>query len=67
MSCANPIDVAVLTDYWLAALAKSEEEAVEEHLLGCDGCGELLREVIELAEAVRNLAREGSLIRARAP
>ena len=62
MSCASPIDVDVLTDYWLAALAQSEEGAVEEHLLGCDGCGERLREVIALAEAVRNLAREGSLL-----
>jgi|ERR1017187_5207674 hypothetical protein len=62
MSCANPIDVGVLADYWLAALAQPEEEAVEEHLLGCDGCGERLRDVMALAEAVRNLAREGSLL-----
>lgn len=61
MSCANPIDAAVLADYWLAVLAGSEEEAVEEHLLACDECGERLREVIALAEGVRNLAREGSL------
>jgi hypothetical protein len=62
MSCANPIEAAVLTDYWLSALAKSEEEAVEEHLLGCDRCGDRLREVIALAEAVRNLARQGLLL-----
>jgi hypothetical protein len=59
--CSNPIDAAVLADYWLAALASSEEEAVEEHLLDCDRCGARLREVISLAEGVRNLAREGSL------
>ena len=39
MNCSNPIDAAVLADYWLAALAKSEEEAVEEHLFTCDECG----------------------------
>ena len=61
MNCSNPIDAAVLADYWLASLAKPEEEAVEEHLLGCDRCGARLREVILLAEALRNLAREGSL------
>ncbi len=61
MSCSNPIDAAVLADYWLAALAKPEEEAVEEHLLDCDRCGARLREVMALAEGVRNLAREGSL------
>jgi hypothetical protein len=53
--------VAVLADYWAAALSSSEEEAVEEHLLECDRCGARLREVIALAEGVRKLAREGSL------
>jgi hypothetical protein len=61
VSCANPIDAAVLADYWVGALRGSEEEAVEEHLLGCDGCGARLREVIALAEGIRQVAREGSL------
>jgi hypothetical protein len=61
VNCSNPIDAAVLADYWLAALAESKEEAVEEHLLDCDQCGQRLREVIALAEGVRKLAREGSL------
>ena len=50
MTCSNPIDAAVVADYWLAALAKSEEESVEEHLFTCDECGERLRETIALAE-----------------
>jgi hypothetical protein len=61
MNCSDPVDAAVLADYWLAALAGSEEEAVELHLLDCDQCGARLREVIALAEGIRNLAREGSL------
>lgn len=61
VGCPNPVDAAVLADYWLAALTDAEEEAVEEHLLGCDPCGARLREVIALAEGVRNLVREGSL------
>lgn len=61
VACSNPIDAAVLADYWLAALPRSEEEAVEEHLFGCDQCGARLSEVIALAEGVRSLAREGSL------
>jgi hypothetical protein len=61
MNCSNPIDAAVLADYWLAALAKPEEEAVEEHLLDCGRCGARLREVIALAEGIRKLARQGSL------
>jgi hypothetical protein len=61
MSCAGPIDAAVLADYWLGALAGPEEELVEEHLLECDRCGARLRDMITLARGVRRLAREGSL------
>ena len=61
MRCADPIDAAVLADYWLGALAGAEEEAVELHLLDCDDCGGRLREVMALAEGVRKIAREGSL------
>lgn len=62
MSCPNPIDAAVLTDYWLAALSQPEEEAVETHLFTCDSCGGRLRELIALADSVRTLARQGSLL-----
>lgn len=61
VSYPHSIDAAVLTDYWLDALAAADEEAVEEHLLDCDLCGARLREVIALAEGVRRLAREGCL------
>lgn len=62
MNCRNPIDAAVLADYWLAALAQSEEEAIEAHLFSCDECGRRLREVIALAGGVRQLARQGDLL-----
>jgi hypothetical protein len=62
MNCSRPIDAAVLADYWFALLADPEEGAVEEHLLTCDECGGRLREVIALAEGVRKLARDGSLL-----
>jgi hypothetical protein len=61
VDCSHPIDEGVLADYWVAALAESEEEAIEQHLLECDRCGARLREVMAIAEAVRRLAREGSL------
>jgi len=48
-------------DYWLAALPTAEEDAVEQHLMVCDECGDRLREVIDLAEGLRVLARSGSL------
>ncbi len=59
--CSTPLDAAVLADYWLALLTGAEEEAIEVHLLNCDGCGARLRELIALAQAVHNLARQGSL------
>jgi hypothetical protein len=62
MSCARPIDAAVLADYWLAALPTSEEESIEEHLFECDECGIRLREAIALAEGLRDLARQGTLL-----
>jgi hypothetical protein len=58
----KPIDGAILADYWLASLAESEEQDVEEHLFACDECGARLREVISLANAIRDLARDGSLL-----
>src|SRR5499427_2258327 len=61
VKCTNPIDIKILADYWLAALEGPDEEAVEEHLLECDKCGDRLRELIALAEGVRELAHSGSL------
>lgn len=60
-NCKNPIDAGVLADYWLGVLPEGEEGLVEEHLLACDACGDRLRELIALAEGLRDLAREGSL------
>jgi hypothetical protein len=61
VACSKPIDPAVLLDYWLALLPTAEEDAVEQHLFGCDDCGDRLREMIDLSEGVRTLARSGTL------
>lgn len=61
MSCARPLDAALLADYWLGALPEVEEAAVDEHLLECDPCGARLREMMALADGVRSLARAGDL------
>ena len=61
VECRDPIDATVLLDYWLGVLPPSTEETVEEHLLGCDACGDRCREVIALSESLRALARSGSL------
>ena len=59
--CPDPIDVAVLMDYWRAALEPAQEEAVETHLFTCDACGDRLRQMIALADSLRDLARSGTL------
>jgi len=61
VNCASPIDAAVLADYWLAELAPAEESAVEEHIFVCDDCARSLQSVIDLAEGVRTLAKQGNL------
>jgi hypothetical protein len=62
VSCAKPIDAAVLADYWLGALTKAEEEVIEEHLFLCDDCGALLRDIVTLADGVRRIARSGDML-----
>ena len=57
----SPVDTNLLADYWLAELPDAEEASLEEHLLGCDECGGRLREMIDLANGIRTLAREGNL------
>ncbi len=59
--CAAPLAPGVLADYWLAELDPADEEAVEEHLLGCAACCGRLREVAALADGIRRLARSGVL------
>ena len=44
-----------------ATLPTVEEDAVEQHLMVCDGCGDRMRDVIALAEGLRLLARSGAL------
>lgn len=61
MTCRTPIDPAILADYWLTLLPSPDEERVEEHLLSCDECGDRLREIIQLSDSLRALARSGAL------
>ena len=61
MSCPQPIDPAILADYWAGLLPEQEEHALEEHLLGCDHCSGRLRELIALIDGIRRLADAGSL------
>jgi len=59
--CDTPVDPVALADYWLALLPAADELSVENHLFECDGCGERLREIIQLSEALSQLSRSGAL------
>jgi len=60
-ACSDPIDRAILMDYWLALLPSTVEQAVDLHLLGCDACSDRLRETIALSESLSHVARSGEL------
>ena len=62
MSCDQRLDAAILSDYWLGALEQAEEERVEEHLFACAECAARLEEVAALAEGLRRVVQEGSLM-----
>jgi hypothetical protein len=62
MSCDLRLDVTTLSDYWLGAMEPAEEERIEEHLFACEECAVQLDEVVALAESVRRVGQEGSLM-----
>ncbi len=62
MSCASRLDAATLAEYWLGTLEATEEKSLEEHLFACEECGTRLDRVIALAEELRAVTRDGSLM-----
>lgn len=51
----------LLLDYWLRETSPAATDAVEEHLMACDTCGETLDELLALAEGVRAATRAGDV------
>ena len=49
--CAEPLDFSVLIDYWLNELPRSQEERVEEHILGCATCSASMGDLVALMGA----------------
>src|SRR4051812_41653509 len=52
--CNKPIAFPALLEYWFGELASGNEEALEEHLLGCGHCAGRLREIVELGSEIRS-------------
>jgi hypothetical protein len=59
-SCPEPLDLATLVDYWFGDLEGAALDRVEEHLLECDSCGSLVRDVLSIGDGVRRLAHQGA-------
>jgi len=59
--CSHPIEPAVLLDYWMHTIDGVTIESVEAHLFACDDCGNRLRQIEGLVEALRELAQSGAV------
>ena len=59
---AGHLSVDALLDYWLHDLAPAAAvDAVDEHLMQCDACGQALDELIALGDGVRSAFRAGAV------
>jgi hypothetical protein len=62
--CAKPIDYEKLAAWWLNEL---EDEAVEEHLLGCAWCAKRAESLAAYAQGIRAAVRNGAIDLALTP
>jgi Putative zinc-finger len=60
-SCASPVALATLLEYWLGELDEAREAALDEHLLGCGHCSASLQSLVDLAGEVRAAVRAGAV------
>lgn len=57
----NHPSVATLLDYWLHDSDAATTDAVDEHLMQCDACGQTLDELAALGDGVRAALRAGAV------
>jgi len=60
-SCASPIPLATLLEYWLGELDEAQEGRLDEHLLGCGHCSATLQSLVDIAGEVRAAVRAGAV------
>ena len=58
---SDHLSIDVLLDYWLHDSDSATTDAVDEHLMRCDACGELLDGLIALGEGVRGVFTAGAV------
>jgi hypothetical protein len=56
---AGHVPIETLLAWWLHETDAAETDAVDEHLLRCDACGETLDALLRLADGVRDAFRAG--------
>lgn len=59
--CPAPLGFEALVEYWLGEIDAGKAAAVDEHLLGCGECSSRLHGLVDLAEGIRALVRQGSV------
>lgn len=59
--CQTPLDLTTLIAYWIGELDTEKESAVEEHLLGCDGCTANAQLLADVAGGIRALVGQGAI------
>lgn len=59
--CRAPLELETLIEYWLGEIDPGKEAAVDEHLLGCGECSSRLQSLVDLADGIRALVRQGSV------
>jgi hypothetical protein len=61
-AAADHLSVDALLDYWLHDdTPAASVDAVDEHLMQCDACGQVLDELIALGDGVRSAFRAGAV------
>ncbi|HEY6133153.1 MAG TPA: hypothetical protein VIW70_04175 [Rubrivivax sp.] len=58
---SNHLSLDTLLDYWLHDSDAASTDAVDEHLMRCDACGERLDDLIALGDGVRGALRAGTV------
>jgi hypothetical protein len=67
VTCAAPLAMVELLDYWIGEVPSARADAIEEHVFACDACAGRLAELEALAASVRRLTEIGRFRTAVAP
>jgi hypothetical protein len=59
--CSSPVTLEQLLAYLLDEISSEAQASIDEHLLGCDVCGQLFDETVAMADAVRTIVGTGGV------